>query len=144
MSLRGSCTDQALCQALLRRALEAKAQPEISDVVARVGAAADETVLVHIADFTGETLRQRSGNRHEIAHPVDARPPLKARLVHVHERLVAEVQRELALDGHRIFDVWTKTPARAVPAVAPALLQPEAAAELARAELCEIIECDLL
>src|SRR5260221_8115971 len=114
-------------------------------MVARVGAAANETMLIEVADFGRNLLRERCADGDQVAHPVKAALPLKTCGVEVQEGLIAEDQGRLRAlcERNRIFDVGPQPQAGPADVAAPALLASQPEAELARAELGDIVEGDL-
>src|SRR5690349_11105037 len=97
-----------------------RAQREKSDMVHRVGAVADETVLIEIADLPRHRLPERRRNADEVAHAVNAGSLLEAVLVEVDEGLVAEIERGLPVQWESQLGIGPEAPAGAVNPVAPA------------------------
>src|SRR3954447_21602173 len=96
-------------------------------MVAGVGAAAYEAVLVQIADLGVDAFGERRGDGHGVAHPVLAGARLEGGAVEVEEAFVA------ADDGRgpavpqlqAVFDVRAEPPPGAGDPVAPPLLHPQ-------------------
>src|SRR5215831_8082153 len=86
------------CDGVNRSWSETEAHREIGNVVALVGGIVDEQVLVHVADFAAEPLRERGGNGDEVADPIQAALLLERRCVEIEEGLAAKVERDLSFD----------------------------------------------
>ena len=122
----------------------AEREPEISDVVAGVGAAADEAVLVHVARFAGQVLV--SGVEMVMRLRTRSSPVRRWNgvVLRLKKGSLLKVERGLAGDRQRIFEIGPDAPAGTVDMLPPALLEAKPAVELSAANLGEAIERHLL